>query len=480
MNQTAKCLASKSISFVPSLLATLILILCASCAMLPPAAPRYVQPTAPEPARPHDARTFTTTPASTFAPMTAAPSDAVAMDSTSRWAGVWGNGSNAAAYQIEVPAQWNGMLVMYAHGYRGTGAALTVNPPQIRRHLIQQGYAWAASSYSKNYYDVRAGIEDTNALALAFNSIAANNGRALAKPSRVYITGHSMGGHIAAAAIEAETAATARSKVSYQGAVPMCGVTADTELFKILSQQQVAAQSAAGLSTHPSEKWSEISAKVTADLFSSFPTATAPSTAITATAKGEGFVNAVKQLTGGERPLFAQGMAYGGSFRFAYGAYGSDGLINGILNQNMFTDPQANRLRSDGLRWIPAVNGEFNVPVVSIHTLGDLYVPFAMMPLYEQRAASSGSGKYLVQRAIRGAAHCDFTVNEQVQAFDAMVRWEQKGEKPAGDVVLNPAIVAATSYGCAFTNNMLTQDDTPVVRQLRGKIAETTPACPAR
>jgi hypothetical protein len=152
--------------------------------------------------------------------------------------------------------------------------------------------------------------------------------------------------------------------------------------------------------------------------------------------------------------------------------------VNGILNTSFLTDPQANRLRSDGMRWIPAVNGEFNVPVVSIHTLGDLYVPFAMTQLYQQRAASKGNESYLVQRAIRGAAHCDFTVNEQVQAFDAMTRWEQKGEKPLGDVVLNPAIVAAPSYGCTFTNNALTQDDTPTVRQLRSKIAETTPACP--
>jgi pimeloyl-ACP methyl ester carboxylesterase len=458
---------------VSALLATLF----ASCAVLQPAAPRYVQPTTPEPARPHDARVFTTTSASTFAAMAAAPTDTVAMDTTSRWAGVLGKDGNGAAYQIEVPANWNGMLMMYAHGYRGTGAALTVNPPQIRRHLIQQGYAWAASSYSKNYYDVRAGIEDTNALALAFNSIAASNGRALSVPKRLYISGHSMGGHIAAAAVEAETAATARNKVAYQGAVPMCGVTADTELFQILSKQQVAAQAAADLASHPTEKWSEISSKVTSTLFATFPTASSANFDIIPTTKGEGYVNAVKQLTGGERPLFAQGMAYGGSFRFAYGGFGSDGTVNGILTSNLLTDPQANRLRSDGMRWITAINGEFNVPVVSIHTLGDLYVPFAMMQHYEQRAIAKGSAKHLVQRAIRGAAHCDFTVKEQVQAFDDMVTWEQTGKKPAGDEVLHAATVAASNYGCAFTNNALTQDDTPNVRQLRGKIAQTTPAC---
>ncbi len=34
------------------------------------------------------------------------------------WTGVAGDG---AAYRIEVPPHWNGTLVMYAHGFRGTG-----------------------------------------------------------------------------------------------------------------------------------------------------------------------------------------------------------------------------------------------------------------------------------------------------------------------------------------------------------------------
>src|SRR6476660_8866272 len=57
-----------------------------------------------------------------------------------------------AAYDIEVPARWNGELVMWAHGYRGTGRVLTVDPPEfgLRERLLRQGYAWAASSYAEN------------------------------------------------------------------------------------------------------------------------------------------------------------------------------------------------------------------------------------------------------------------------------------------------------------------------------------------
>ena len=65
--------------------------------------------------------------------------------------------------------------------------------------------------------------------------------------------------------------------------------------------------------------------------------------------------------------------------------------------------PDANRLRRDGLRWIPAVNGAFNVPVLFIHILGDMYVPFGMQQSYLKPAAVQVSRHLLVQRAVRGA-----------------------------------------------------------------------------
>jgi hypothetical protein len=121
--------------------------------------------------------------------------------------------------------------------------------------------------------------------------------------------------------------------------------------------------------------------------------------------------------------------------------------------------PDANRPRRDGLRWIPAFNGAFNVPVLPIHTLGDIHLLFAMQQSYAKRAAAKGSSTMLVQRAQRGAAQCDFTVAEQVESFQSLAKWEQGGPKPAGDDVLTAAVVAAPSYGCAFTNNAAGQGD---------------------
>lgn len=470
--------------------------MCAACSTPTPT------PTVPEELRAQDSRVFIPPMmGTTFAPMPKLATDVVEMADSSRWAGML----KGAAYMVEVPANWNGKLVMFAHGYAGTGTTLSVTPPAIRRHLMTTGYAWAASSYSTNYYDVRAGLEDTNTLALAFSSIAAQQGRPLAAPTRTYITGRSMGGHIAAAAVERETLATANNKMHYHAALPMCGVMADTELFNRFAGMQLAALALAGLPNQPFGQWADVQDRVSSSLFTSFPTTASPTLPILTTTQGAQFASVVKNLTGGERPMFAQGFEYGGSYRFAYGGFGGDGTINGILSkstlntqalqyqidgepeasnllnasaQKMIPQADANRLRRDGLRWIPAVHGAFNVPVLSIHTLGDMYVPFVMQQSYLKRATAQGSRDLLVQRAVRGAAHCDFTVAEQVESFEALAGWEQGGSKPLGDEILSASTVAAPSYGCAFTNNNTGPDDVKSTVDLRLKIAATTPACP--
>jgi hypothetical protein len=455
----------------------------------------------PEETRAQDTRTFTVAnpTGTTFAAMAADASDVVAMSTTNRWAGVL-KGSN---YLVEVPANWNGQLVMYAHGYAGTGSVVGVGAPSIRRYLIQNGYAWAASSYSKNYYDVRAGVEDTNALALEFVKIAAANSRTLATPSKYFITGHSMGGHITAAAIEDEATATAVHKVKYNGAVPMCGVVGDAELFNQFAAMQVTAQALAGVPKYPTANFADISTLVTSTLFTTFPS--------TPTAQGAKYLSVVKNITGGERPMFDLGIAFGGSFPSAYGTFGSDGTVTGILNKNVLDTSaytytidasasataaadttalnaavqkltaasDANRLRTDGLRWIPKANGEFKIPVVSIHTLGDLFVPFSMEQVYQKRVLAKGNSAYLVQRAIRGVSHCDFTIAEQVAAFSAMTAWEAGGAKPAGDDVVTPATVAAATYGCTFTNNAMpiAGDESGTTKALRPNVVALRP-CP--
>ncbi|RJF91794.1 alpha/beta hydrolase family protein [Noviherbaspirillum saxi] len=436
-----------------------------------------------------DSRIYTLDPtALPFGPMAGVAAE------TDRWAGVL----NGSGYRIEVPKRWNGRLVLYAHGYDGLEPVLKVSDVPIRRYLVENGYAWAAASFSKNGYDVRAGVEDTNALALAFTTIAAQNSRPLPAPSKIYIVGASMGGHVAAAAIERETLETANNKVRYNGALSMCGVVGDTDLFNYATAYQLAAQYLGGLpaTTFPVTDFAGKEERIKDALWRIFP--------LFPTDQGRKLSAAFISLTGGPRPIAEDSFKLKPFQDPVWRRFGDDGTIEGILTKNIAdttgiayqldADPalspeeqtmnatilrvtsasDANPRRTDGLRWVPKVNGQFDVPVVTLHSLGDLFVPFSMQQIYKRRALANGSDRWLIQRAIRSPGHCDFTITEQVEAFQSMVTWEQFGTKPAGDDVLNPAVVANANYGCSFTRNTTGPDDSGALNAVR----KILPSCP--
>jgi fermentation-respiration switch protein FrsA (DUF1100 family) len=112
-------------------------------------------------------------------------------------------------------------------------------------------------------------------------------------------------------------------------------------------------------------------------------------------------------------------------------------------------DPQGRH--PNGLANIPPIAGRLPIPVLSLHTIGDLFVPFSMEQIYARRAAAEGASDLLVTRAIRDHAHCGFAVVEEDQAFAALVNWVVNGVKPAGDDILTPATVASPNFGCQFS-----------------------------
>lgn len=408
---------------------------------------------------------------------------------TSRWYGILGG----AGYRVEVPEDWNGMLIMYAHGYRGDGPDLTVDSPPMRQYLLDNGYAWAASSYSSNFYDVRTGVEDTNALALAFTDIAAENGRSLNEPTKHYITGVSMGGHVAGAAIEYETEQTANHFVPYAGAAPMCGVMGDTELFDYFTAYSLSLYAFAGT---PADSFpvapEESAAKLETARETLWVNYAAHPHATGLTAAGLPFFATLQNLSGGPRPIYDR--SFGFFHDLLQGLAGDDGTITGILNEQVVDTteityrfmtfpgqplspeeqafngsivqavgvPDANGLRDDGLRLIPKVNGDLyaDIPVVTVHTLGDLFVPIKMQQVYRQRMESNAWGDNLVQRAVRAPGHCDFSIAEFTNTLDAMLQWEQNGVKPAGDDMLNPVLMADDDFGCTFTEDGFPQEVT--------------------
>jgi hypothetical protein len=403
---------------------------------------------------------------------------------------LWGV-HNGAGYRIEVPDNWNGKLVMWAHGYRGDPATdvraleLTVDDHPLRPLLVAQGYAWAASSYSRNAYDPAQGAKDTHALTQLFNGLVGH-------PSRVYITGASMGGHVTGLVAE-------QWPNTYAGAMPVCGVLGDYELFDFFLDFNVSAQTLSGQNK-------------TFPYGSDYLTATVPATKaalgpafpFALNANGQNFRSLVQLRSGGVRPLFEQGWLFWNAVArdFLFGLGVGNGTLTrqpGFVLQNsdvvyqFDTDPalspaetlfngsvqrvtaQPQARRQNGMANVPPTTGDLRIPMLSLHTLGDLFVPFRMEQVYAQRVAAKGNAHNFVSRATRDYGHCSFTGPELAQTFIDLVKWVEGGIKPAGDDILNPATVAQPDFGCTYTDKASPRqwDLVPALAFLK------PPACPA-
>ncbi|WP_226580422.1 alpha/beta fold hydrolase [Halobacillus litoralis] len=397
--------------------------------------------------------TFANKKAQYFVDKDQLPFDALEGIETER---LWGV-HNGAGYRIEVPENWNGDLVLYSHGYRSEETkALTVNnPSNLRRYLLEAGYAWAASSYSKNGYEVKQGVKDTHALGQFFNG-------KIGQADHTYVVGHSMGGHITGVLAE-------QYQNAYDGAMPMCGVMGDNELFDFFTDYNLAAQALADVPVEfpaPENYQTSIVPEIKETLGLN----------TTLTDEGEKLRKLTMYLSGGERPLFDQAFNIWQDFLFTLyredPSYGTPGnLINNTdsiyqldaapelseeeqnlaeLIPDITSDPQARS--GNGLAKIPQLSGDINVPVITLHTIGDLFVPFSMEQLYAQRVEASGKEDMLVSRAIRATGHCEFTPEEETDGFTALIDWVKEGEKPEGDQILNPDIVNNRDFGITFTS----------------------------
>ncbi len=368
---------------------------------------------------------------------------------------------DGAGYRIEIPENWNKELVVWAHGFRGDGLELTVDNHPLRAHLIAEGYAWAASSYAKNGYVPGQGAIDSAKLISHF-------GWTIQWPWRTYMTGASMGGHVTAYAVQSWP-------WMFAGAMPICGVMGDSDLFDYFQDSYLLAEYFAGNEVvvptpedyYSGGTWLETLGKL------------GPGFPFVLNEQGEKYKSAIEQLTGGERPIFDEGWVgnVGGAFPFFFQSATTDtGRQNKRTVYQIDSDPALSdeeamlndlipRIKAPrqyrqkrGINPIPGtendspyINGRIRRPVMSLHTLGELFVPFHMQQIYAERVAKKNKSRFLVQRAIRDTGHCGFDPSELVAAFDDLVVWVEDGVRPGGDDVLDPVAVADPNFGCAYT-----------------------------
>jgi len=366
---------------------------------------------------------------------------------------------DGGAYRIEIPQNWNGGLLLYAHGYRGEGNELSVSDPPIRRHLIVNGYAWAASSFRANGYRPDFGVEDTLLLKQLFV-------QRYGEPRWTIIEGSSMGGHTLVSSMELHPDA-------YQGGLAECPAVG-VGVLDYLAAFAAAAEYISGVNLFDAPDAQTFVRRVVSEWLPIVGFAQTP------TEKGLALQSVSKYLIGGEFPFWKEGFAArmtqaanlllladpnrqlspGGRATSTQDVhYQIDpglGYSSEEINRNVrrFAPLPGARTAQDNPVFAE-LTGRIAAPIISLHTTGDAFVPFSLEQSYRRLTDAVGTSDLLVQRGIRRPGHCQFEQAEQTRAFDDLVAWVERGIRPAGDDVLSPNTAA---LGLAWTTPLLPTD----------------------
>jgi len=342
--------------------------------------------------------------------------------------GTYGGGRHL----IEVPAGWNGGLVLFAHGYDGG----TYDSP-LTSHLLERGYALAASSYRTEDYRPDLFVDDMRALLELFI-------REVRRPRWAVIHGQSVGGHVAIASLELHPGL-------YQGALIECGAIDGIGNVDLYVAAWAAAEYLGGVNLFEAPDRETLIRRVNTQWL---PRMGAPPAY---TEQGRRFDSVLKYLMGGDVPLRLQGLPrhyiryvapsgnpgtqeivrHASTLQIRYRLDPGLGVAEDELNTKVrrIAPAKGTRSRSSNPAFAE-LTGRITVPVLAIHDTGDARVPWSNQQAYRRRTVAAGTAHLLVQRAVRWPGHCVFDGEVREQAFDDLVAWIEKGTKPDGDDVL--------------------------------------------
>jgi pimeloyl-ACP methyl ester carboxylesterase len=333
-----------------------------------------------------------------------------------------------SVYQIELPDDWNGRLVLFMHGFGELEPEARVSPVDFRTYLILHGYAWGASSFSSTSMIPGRAADETAAL---WDFFAVKYGR----PAWTYVTGESMGG--AAAHIAAE-----RYPDRFDGSLALCGQAGQDDGATTPVNHFLAGAYVAGVTQDEFD--------ASADRGSLIRDRIRP--ALRDTAKRQTFEDIMLHLTGGPRAfdregfrmeeetnwrraeiVVTAGLSANRDATYALGPLST--VASEAFNRGVLRLPVNEVLLRSFLEG-NQITGELRTPLLSLHTTGDGQVPIEQARLLQRRADAAGKSDLLVQRVFRDPGHCGFTTAEQEASFEALVRWVEHGERPEGDDVL--------------------------------------------
>ena len=337
-----------------------------------------------------------------------------------------GASEHGALYQICFPGNWNGDLVLYAHGHVPAGRPLMLPDDQVGNQSLAAtvnglGYAYAATSYRRNGLVGPEGVEDLVQLEATVRQLYRPD------PGRTVLVGVSEGGMIAGLAAE-------RYPDRFDAALSVCGPVGDFRGqldyfvdFRVVFDYLfpgVIPGTAVAIPQDVTDRWESVYAPAVVLALVTRPEAARELVRVTGIPIERNDVVAIAvsavgilwyNVTGtADAQQRLGGQPFDNSTR-AYSGSSDDAALNAGVAR--FTaDPAA----------VVAMNefetsGGLEVPVVTLHTTGDPIVPFSQQALYAAKVARAGATARLTQNAVERYGHCSFEASELLGAFSSLM-----------------------------------------------------------
>jgi hypothetical protein len=351
-----------------------------------------------------------------------------------------------APYEIRVPKNWTGTLVVYAHGLRnvprrpiapGQRPVDSFLSDKAEEALLARGYALAGSGYSADGWAVPEGIVDTHRLIGYFKSV-------IGKPRVTLLAGFSMGSVIALS--EAE-----RSDL-YDGVLAGCPMgagtprTVDTMLTLALAYDAVFGWPKSWGTPFDVNDNLDFEQHVQPLITRQFLSPGGPAKfelirVLAGIPKGPEWLSRVWGFATESRANIERraGGQIVQNLDHSYAVSPTDRqYLNRLGMPNQLIDHTIARMSTrvapgkgrDYVYRYGVFTGRIKHPVLTLATGTDALVPASHITVYRATVAAAGRSSLLASAWTKGRDHCAFSPKQLATAVNALNVWVRTGQKP--------------------------------------------------
>lgn len=327
---------------------------------------------------------------------------------------------NGASYRIDMPAKWNGILLIYYHGYSEHPVVFDKDEPnEIGAGFAAAGFAVAQSGYSEIGFALEHAIPETEALR---EYTIGKYGQ----PKETYVTGHSMGGQLTMATLESYPN-------RYDGGLALCGLLEPTnwavghgEAIRAAFDYYYPGLLPGPINIPASAELDEALIKKVLDTLPNNPTGLAELMALTRFKTREDLADGLVFSTFIERDLEQKiGSPVIDNHNYIYAGGQDDNALNDGVKRYTASDAALAYMKT----WYTPT-GVLVKPLLAVHTTYDPIIPADSVRLYAEQVARSGSEANFVQQYVKHDGHCRISGPETMAAFQELLDWKHAGKKP--------------------------------------------------